>query len=215
MLNNEEEEQPYYDLTSQGFNRHTSHVQAEKTLIGDLYQFNLPKEIIQEAESIFQKLRNESGIKIRKGKKKMQLLFYCIYFAYFNTGYPPDHKNIAELIGITQAEGTKSLSAFGENASIVYASHDVYIREYIEIPELNLDSESKEEIIRLSDRLLGVRSEVLENFPHVLAAAIIQLYLTNKGRTTCKSLLANRVGRSEMTIAKIVKQLKKLILSLD
>ena len=183
---------------------------SERSIILDLDKIDIPEDVRNMSEQIFQQLETNT----KRGRRRKKLLFYCIFNAYKELGHPQDPKLIAELVGISATEMTKAFSMCSElqtnykPSSVFYSPLDYISIEFLE--EVGLDEQCLDDILKLGQSILEKDPDLYENYPQVVAAGIILYYMTINGATVNKKEFARVVKRSEMTISKCLKRISQV-----
>lgn len=189
---------------------HTMTKSTEKTILPDLEKLDIPNDVKIEAERIFRKLETNT----KRGRRRKKLLFYCIFTAYTILNQPKDPKSIAELVDISSTQITKAFSMCSESQTN-YKAPNVnwtpidFIPQYLESCGLSPDCE--EEVIQFAKEILDKDPDLYESYPQVVAAGILQYYMTINGAINInKKKFADIFKKSEMTISKMYKKIAQI-----
>lgn len=179
---------------------------SDKSIISDLDKINIPDEIKNLSEQIFQQLDTNT----KRGRRRKKLLFYCIFNAYNQIGQPQDPKFIAELVGISHTEMTKAFSMCSElqtnyKPNTTFHSPLEFVEQYHE--QIGLDPKCLPDVLVLGTEILKKDPDLNENYPQVVAAGILLYYMTINGASINKKEFSKIVRRSEMTISKVLKRI--------
>lgn len=199
----------YSNHSSEYTNCHVVPKLSQRTILQDLEKIDIPDIVKKESERIFQELKTST----KRGRRRKKLLFYCIFNAYNLLGKPQDPKIIAELVGISPTEITKSFSMCSESQTkyrppTVFHSPVDFIPQYLK--DVGLDDGCLDAVTDLADRILNKEPELKENYPQVVAAGILLYYMTINGVEVNKKEYAKIIRRSEMTISKMFKRIWKI-----
>jgi len=179
---------------------------TEKSILPDLLKINIPDDIRNEAEKIFQQLKTNT----KRGKRRKKMLFYCIFNAYKSLGQPQDPKVIAELVGISATEITKALSMCSESQTN-YRPIAVFRQPLDFIPiyhsEVGLNPDCLSSVLELAHSILNKDPDLYDEYPQVVAAGILHYYMTINGVSVDKKQFAKIFKKSEMTITKMFKRI--------
>ena len=133
-----------------------------------------------KAEEIFGKLNSAT----KRGNRRKQLVFFCIYNAYNELLLPQDPKQIASVVGIKNSEMTKALSMFSE-AQTGYQPPAIHVTAIDLLPKycdnLGLPSDMITDVLAFAQKILNVDTELKETFPQKVAAGILLYYATTNG----------------------------------
>jgi transcription initiation factor TFIIIB Brf1 subunit/transcription initiation factor TFIIB len=167
----------------------------------ELAHININDDIKNRANEIC----TQMNIGIHRGMKRKKLLFYCLYHAYKQFGIIEDPKNIAEMIGLPNKEICKALSMFcGKVNSKMYLTPYDYIRKYHE--ELKLPSDMLIHINNIADEVFKIDTSLQDEYPQSVAGAIILYYMTINGIAVDKKEFSKMIGKSMVSISKLVKR---------
>lgn len=181
----------------------------ERSILKDMENIAVPDEIKIKAEEIFNKLNATT----KRGNRRKQLVFFCIYNAYNELGYPQDPKQIAILVGIKNSEMTKALSMCSE-AQTGYKPPSVQITALDLLPQycenLGLRDDTVPDVIEFAMKILAIDTELNETFPQKVAAGILLYYATINGIKIDKKEYAKMIQLSEVTINSMYKQVARI-----
>lgn len=181
----------------------------EKSILKDMESFDLSDDIKNKAEEIFGKLNSAT----KRGNRRKQLIFFCIYNAYNEVGNPQDPKRIAEMVGIRTSEMTKALSMFSE-AQTGYKPPSIHVNALHFLPQycndLNLTEDTTNEILNFAQKILDRDPDLKETFPQKVAAGILSYYAKINGITIDKRFYSKMVQLSDVTINNMRKYIEKL-----
>lgn len=180
----------------------------EKSLKEDLKKANFPPEIISKADEVFSQMN--SGLK--RGVRRKQLMFFCVQNAYNILGIPEDPSRLAILCGITSSEMMKA-SSMCSPSKISYQSPPVrwypkdflrvYYQKIIDMDIISLSDETLKDIESICEEVMLKSSELQDEKPQTVAAAIIVFYLGLHGCAIDKKKYTEIFSKSDMTIQKV------------
>lgn len=182
-------------------------VSSDKNIYESLYGIDLDPDVITEALKVYDDL----GITVRRGKKWQMLLYYCIDTAYIRLGDPQDPKNICSLLNIpvTIASKVQSNLLNDNKSNIIYVTPDIFIDCYYNRLKDSIDLHDSD-----LNKMLSISKYVhdkIDDYPQVIAAAIIQYYCNMSGIKYDKKKIETIVHKSQPTISKIVKKIDSII----
>lgn len=176
---------------------------TERTLLKDMEQLQIPDDVRQRADQIYQRL----PINTRRGNKRKQLIYWCVFNAFLELGYKKNPQDVARIVGIRSGEITKANSAYSEIQTgyrsacrVVEFSPTHFIPQYCQ--ELKLDENYTEQIVSFAGQLLKQTPSLMEGTPQAIAAGLTMYYLTLHGVTIDNKQFATIVKLSEVTINK-------------
>lgn len=188
---------------------HVAGKSNDRSILKDMENIAIPDEIKIKAEEIFSKLNSAT----KRGNRRKQLVFFCIYNAYNELQYPQDPKQIAVLVGIKNSEMTKALSMFSE-AQTGYKPPSVQVTALDLLPQycvsLGLRDDAISDVLNFAKKILQIDPELNETFPQKVAAGILLYYATINGITVNKKEYAIMIQLSEVTINSMYKQVARL-----
>lgn len=181
----------------------------EKTIRSDLEKINLPSNIINLADTIYQNM----DVGTKRGKRRKMLVFFCAFTAYNQENIPVDPTWLCSICGIDRSDISKALSM----CSPVYTNTDTpivrygpkdFIPTYFEkLKEwLTFSNEALNEIYEMTDEIMSKKPSLNDEKPQTVAAAILVYYMKNNGYVIDKENYNTIFRRSDMTINKIKKK---------
>lgn len=195
----------YYEQVNQKTTKPSKSIYAE---IADLpYQ----EDIKRAADAFYGKM--ECGIK--RKRKRVQLLFFCLYQAHKMLGRPVDPISIAKVLGLKKGKMNKAISMFSEiQTKCKTFNNRTYPQElipkYCEIMELGKTAEA--ELIILIDKLIEKAPGLLEKSPQAVCSGAIKYYTnTLHGYEITNSMIHKCTGLSDPTI----NSMHSLIIAID
>ena len=182
---------------------------SERSILRDMDNIMIPDEIKIKAEEIFGKLNSAT----KRGNRRKQLVFFCIYNAYNESLLPQDPKQIAYVVGIKNSEMTKALSMFSE-AQTGYQPPAIHVTALDLLPKycenLGLPTDMINDVLAFAQKVLNLDTELKETFPQKVAAGILLYYATTNGINLNKKEYAKMIQLSEVTINSMYKYIARL-----
>lgn len=178
----------------------------ESTLLSEIASFQLPDNVRIQAQEVARRLK----LPIRRGKKRRQLLFYCLYSAYAELNIVQDPVTIALMVGIERSQIGRALSLFSEAQTgyappMHIASAVDFVPRYAE--QMGLQAHIIGDLVSIAQAVIERDSELAESYPQKVAAAIVSYYLSlNNLFSVSSSNLTLLSGFSEPTIKSVVKR---------
>ena len=199
------------------YDKTISYRQSEKSLVNDFNSLNIPEEIKKEATRI------SLDRKARKDTRRKMLVFWCLFNAYNNLNDPQDPRILAKIVGIPVEHIQKAIKLFDKEKVIISVSPVRFVGNHLismdkdpDMPEeyKNILRDHHNKIVDIANKICESGREVLENYPQVIASAIIQYYILknklNMDKVIYMTILSKLAERSKITINKIVKELNNL-----
>ena len=202
-------EVPKINYKGEWGDRHTR-AKAERSIMKDLDPYNLPDEIKNKANNVFVSIAPAT----HRGKKRKQLLFFCLFTAYKELGIHVDPKTIAQLINMDLGGMNKSISMFSEiQTGYRVRKHIVtcvdIVPDYCEKVGISVDAVSQ--VTGLASEMLTKCPNLRERYPQTVAAGILRYYMSINGLLVDELAFAKTLCLSEATIS----QSHKLIQQID
>jgi len=188
--------------------RHSLPKNIDKSIKHELKKIGFPVNIISKADDIFNKL--EAGTK--RGKRRRQMMFFCVKSAYNTLGIPEDPNKLAKMCGITRADISKAQSMCAPTKTsykapiICYKPSDFLNIYYQKIQDLNIINFSDGTFYEINDiceEVMQKDEELYDEKPQTVAAAVIVFYLSIHGLSIEKKRYKEIFGSSDMTINKL------------
>ena len=190
-------------------NSHAIPKRNEKSIRMDLEKLNLPSNIVNIADEIYQNM----SIGTKRGKRRKMLLFFCAFHAYNRENLPVDPVWLITVCGLDRSSISKSLSM----CSPVYTSSETpmvrynpnqYIPVFFEKLStwLTFPQGTLEDIYKMSDEIMEKDKTLQDEKPQTVAAAILVHYMKLHGYVIDKENYKTIFERSDMTINKIKKK---------
>lgn len=202
-------EESYYNETHQFYdgtdvqpeysNHHAISRKHEKTIRPDLEKLDFPLDIINTASDIYKAV--DPGTK--RGKRRRQLIFACVYRAHRELGMAVIPVRLAEVCGIERSDITKALAMIPsdvENSTPAeyIKTHFNTLQKHLRFPDDTLDH-----LLDMTHIIVENAPDLLDEKPQNVAAAILVFYLKNNGVTINKKMYKEIFGCSDMTLNKL------------
>jgi len=189
---------------------------GEKSILDELNQYPLSRDIKQRAQTIYQQL----GPRTHRGNKRKQLLFYCMYNA--DLEYRAENPDIQEdsnplvyqkMLGLSHGDVRKSMSMFSETQTGYRPKTGKsdplgMIRGYC--LENHISAEMVGPIKVLGRKILAKDPELKEEYPQTVAAGLIKYGLMTMGGELDNESFAKNVNLSQATINTMYKRIAKI-----
>ena len=195
-------------------NHHSIPRSGEKTIRPDLEKLGLPSNIINISDEIYQNM----SVGTKRGKRRKMLLFFCAFTAYNREKIPIDPINLATICGIDRSGISKALSMCSpdhidlDDPLVRYFPHNyipVYFKKLSNKYGIVFPEGTLEDIQLMAEEVIENDSELNDEKPQTVAAAVLVYYLQMRGYSIDKSKYKDIFGRSDMTINKLKKRVIK------
>lgn len=182
---------------------------SDRSILKEMDGLTVSDEAKLMADSIFMKLNPLT----KRGNRRKQLIFFCLYYAYIELGQPQDPKKIAQIVGIKPSGITKAFSMFSQ-AQTGYKPPNLYITPIHLIPQycesLHLTTETTQDILNFAQTILDKDPNLKERFPQKIAGGILLYYLTINGFSVNRKEFAKLIQLSDVTISNVFKQIASI-----
>lgn len=176
----------------------------------DLEKLNIEVDIRNKAEEIYCLINSP----VRREKKRLMMIFFCIYYAYQELGIQKDPNDIAFIIGLRKKHISEALKIFGktdygQNFVFKKIEPESFIENYFEITNLSQKhiNEVKDIMFRILVKDPKLKSEIQ---PQRFAVAVIIYFLTCNGISFNLSEFESKLGISFNTINNVIKIITKI-----
>jgi transcription initiation factor TFIIIB Brf1 subunit/transcription initiation factor TFIIB len=156
---------------------------TDRSISSDLKRYSLPDDIKNQADVIY----NKMIYRVRRGKIRDQLLFYCVYCAHRELGRDVNPTQLGKLFDLTTGDVQRCDSIFsplqtGYKPPVNNTSPIHYLPGYCE--SMGLAEEAIEEIIILCKHILNLDPDLKQDNPQTVAAGFIKYFTLIKGITS-------------------------------
>jgi transcription initiation factor TFIIIB Brf1 subunit/transcription initiation factor TFIIB len=180
---------------------------TERTILPDLKQFSFPDEIKNQADVIY----NKMIYRVRRGKIRYQMLFFCTYCAHLELGRNVDPIQLGSVFGLTPGEVQRCDSIFSPlqtnyRPPIVRTSPVRYLPNYCN--KMGISDDALDEALKLAATILRKDPTLLQENPQTVAAGLLRYYITINGITNDDPQKITKVtGRSNVTIEGVYRRI--------
>jgi transcription initiation factor TFIIIB Brf1 subunit/transcription initiation factor TFIIB len=200
------------DGTTQGGYGEWGHVvnRGARTIIPDLKHLMFPDDIKNRADLIY----NQMAHRVRRGKIRSQLLFWCVYQAHRELGRKADPIGLGAKFGLTQGDVSKCDSIFSElqtgyRPPVSTASPIQYLPDYC--ARLGIQHDGILQIMTLAGQILQKDPGLLQDNPQTVAAGVLRYFIITNGITMDDStLIAKVTNRSNVTIDNMYRRISTI-----
>lgn len=177
---------------------------SEFSIRSELVNKGLSDDVIDEAVNISNTLK----VTPRKGDKKKELIFLCVYYAYKNLNKPETPRNIDILLNFPIKKIQSKLNKFNYQGSYNIVSFvDMIPRCCI---DLKVSEEYQQDILKFGEKInktIAKSSILNEKFPHDVAYCIVLFYLNIHGYCLDIDFIKDKTGMSTTSINIINKEI--------
>ena len=184
----------------------------EKNIFKDVSNLDIPDNIIQEANTIYQSVVKNQ---IFRGNTRKAIIFACIFYAYKNMNCPQTCDSLISLFNIERREGLKGLKIVNLNSNNTTITKSNYITPQNIIEEfmnnLSASKEDTENVVKLYS-LIHKKSEIINRArPQSVASGLIRYYILKHNKNISISDFVSIVKISELTINRMVKEISRIL----
>jgi hypothetical protein len=186
---------------------HTPQKASERSINKELKLLHIPENIKIKANKIYQQITTPT----KKGKKRLSLVFFCVYHAYKEEEIIIDPVDITSQLGLKKSVISKSLNNFsncGYKPKMSIVDPVSLIRLYAERVH-TLDKSCIPDIERFAEEIMAKEPEFGEPFPQKIATAIIKFYMELHGHPLPKENY-DLLNITHATIGNMVKEIKTI-----
>lgn len=152
----------------------------ERSIYRDLIHLDIPDDIKREADNLYKK----ANIPIKRGKKRLFIIYYFLDCAYDSLNIECNPKDLACLVGIEPTEirtATSLGSRYNESFCPKFKIKTPYNFISSQFMCSNLSLECLPDINKLCDRILKINTDLKDERPQYVSAAIILYYMIING----------------------------------
>lgn len=193
-------------------NRHSLPKNQYRTIKTELQEIGFPVNIIARADQIY----NDLDVGTKRGKRRKQMMFFCVKTAYNELRIPEDPNKLANMCGISRSDISKALSMCARTktnykAPLVHNTPKEFINIcYRKIQDIfTISEETLDEIYDMCDEIMEKDEDLEDEKPQTVAAAIIVFYLGIHGFSIEKKRYKELFGSSDMTVNKVKVKVEK------
>ena len=184
----------------------------EKTIFKDVSNLNIPENIIQEANSIYQRVVKN---RIYRGNTRKSIIFACIFYAYKNMNKPQTCDSLINIFNIQRKDGLKGLKIVSTNCDNNCITKSNYITPQNIISEfmtnLQASPQDIQSVVILYDKI-HKKSEIINRArPQSVASGLIRYYILKNNKNISITDFVDIVKISELTVNRMVKEISRIL----
>ncbi|MCJ7636188.1 MAG: hypothetical protein MUO21_01725 [Nitrososphaeraceae archaeon] len=158
----------------------TSVVRQDRSILNDLKPFHFPDEIKNQADAIYNKMIP----RVRRGKIRNQMLFFCVYCAYLELNQDVNPIQLGAEFKLKPGDVQRCDSIFsplqtGYRPPSTNISPTRYLPDYCQ--NMELSQEATNEVIQLSASILKKDPTLFQENPQTVAAGLLRYYTITNG----------------------------------
>lgn len=177
---------------------------APRTIIHDMVNINIPTNIKEKADEVY----NMLNISTKRGARRKKVVFFCIYEAHRLLKIPIDPKDLAEIVGIEKNHISKAFTMCSPIETEYYPPNVKFnFREFIRLNYhlTGLSTVNLEDVLSLADDICQKNPAINNIFPQLVAGAILSYYMDING-VQSKINMAKILRTSEINL-RVMKQM--------
>jgi len=180
-----------------------------KDITNELIHYDFDSEIKESANKIYKSM----NYKIRRDKKRLALIQYCIFCAYLELNRFIDTNELQNKFGNKKPKINKIFGYFkpvytGYQPKYSYVSPLNYIKIFCN--NLNFSDELINDIMNFSNRIIKKLEVQINIIPKTLSTGIIKYYIITNGININNNKIREITYKSNATIEKIYKLIARI-----
>lgn len=181
-----------------------------RSILNDLGQYPLPDDIKNTADVIY----NKMTYRVRRGKIRFQMLFFCVYCAYLELKRNINPIQLGKMFGLTPGEVQRCDSIFSPLQTNYQPPRNntsplQYLPDYCE--QMQIADTALAGVVALGASILKKDPSLTQENPQTVAAGILRYYIVTNGiMTDDASLISKVTGRSSVTIEGIYRKIAQI-----
>lgn len=183
---------------------------TNRSILPDLKSYNFCDEIKNCADVIY----NKMNYRVRRGKIRNQMIFFCVYSAHIELNIDIDPISLGAQFNLTSGEVQRCDSLFsplqtGYRPPSTNTSPTKYLPNYCQ--RLALSDDSINEVRKLSNIILRKDPTLFQENPQTVAAGLLRYFIITNGITTDDpQTLGSITGRSNVTIENMYRRISSI-----
>lgn len=184
----------------------------QKNIYKDVETFSFSEVIIADANKLYMEVTKD---KIFRGDTRKGIVFACIFHAYKMNGKPQSHDTLIKIFNLKKKTALYGLKYVSTNVSkksdirCSYITPEHLINEIMDIFKGN--NEQKSEVIELYKKIQNRSSQLNRSRPQSVASGTVFYWITLNNKKISLKDFAIKVGLSELTISKTVKEITNIL----
>lgn len=184
-------------------------------LMNDLVKYNFPKQIVNDANDIYELVTKS---KIFRGKKRKGIIFACVYHAFNKNNSPLSCQTLIHIFEIETNVALRGLKFVNINIPIdsplknSNQTNDIQNLIHEIMCQFHATPDQITETLKLYDFLINKSSLLNRSRPGSVAAAIVKYYIMKRNPHFTSDFFKNKIRLSELTLSRITREIE-LILS--
>jgi transcription initiation factor TFIIIB Brf1 subunit/transcription initiation factor TFIIB len=180
----------------------------EKSIYRDMEQYDIPKDVIEIANTNYTLITEES---ILRGNSRKGLIVACIFYAYEDLGQRKSQDEIKKYFNINKKILSNGMKMF----NLKIKRTPIYTTPLDFIPKImskfNLSEKHIQFVTKLFNKICKKSAFINRSNPDSIAAGLSYFVLKHINFPISLTEFSKRVGLSDITIHKISKKIKDII----
>lgn len=213
-----EKEWRYYGMRDTRHSSDPSRCQArrleERNIFKDVEKLGITDRILFVANQLYEKVAQG---KVYRGSSRKGIIFACVFHAYKINGTPQSCEKLIQIFGLDKKIGLKGLKFLNLHVP----------KEALTCPQSSVSTETlileimtkfhatevqKQEVLELYHIVQNKSMLLNRSRPHSVASGMVRYYIEKKGEHIQMDFFRSKVNISELTITKIVEEIKRILL---
>lgn len=184
----------------------------EKTIFKDVENMGFSEKIVAKANDIYGQVTKG---KIYRGNSRKAIVFACIFHSYKLAGNPQSCDMLRNAFNLHRKIGLKGLKRVNLGVPKTSGIRTCYITPLELIGEIldkfNATQRHKEDVAKLYEKIRNKSTIINRARPQSVASALVYYYICSKNKEIGMKDFTQKVGLSELTISKIVKEIQRIM----
>lgn len=204
----------YYGKSDNRYNNDPNRVQArkteEKSIHKDVDNMSFDENIVNKANQIYQYVTDG---KIFRGNSRKAIIFACIFHAYKLSGNPQTDATLLQIFNIKRRSGLKGIKMVNQKVckkdDVTYITPIHIIKDIMK--NFNATEKQIEEVSTYYGLIKNKSSSLNRARPQSTASALVYYWIQKNNKKITLKEFAKTVTLSELTINKILKDIKLIL----
>lgn len=181
----------------------------ERDIYKDVNNMGFSGKIINLANQFYYEVTKG---KIYRGNSRKSIVFACVFNAFKINGQPQSCEKLIKIFNLDRKSGLKGLKYVNLNAPRDSPIRTTYITPINLIEEtmdkFNATDKQKKEVKDLYEMVKNKSSKINRSRPQSISSSLIYYWILKNNKDICLKNFIKEVNLSELTITKIVKEIK-------
>jgi transcription initiation factor TFIIIB Brf1 subunit/transcription initiation factor TFIIB len=188
----------------------------EISIFRDVDKLGFSEKIILCANLLYEEVTKK---KIFRGNSRKGIIFACVFHSYKINGVPHSCESLIDIFNIDRRIALKGLKYVNLNASkeSLFRNYQISPENIITeiMDKFYATEEQKQEILKLYSSIKDRSALLNRSRPQSMAAGLVRYYILKHGKNVPMVIFKTKVGLSELTINRIVKEIMRLLNDTD